>query len=544
MGPESPSLPMSSAPLPPSTSSTSTHYTALTTGIDHPATASTNSRHPHHRRHKSRKGHAAGGLQFLREASGALTKRPAAYLSLIGLVVASLVLYINYHSTPSDDVSNEQGGKTNGQGSNYLSDSFERLSKGWRTSSRRPLSNDDSEWGCNPFEENGRLKVDGPNTEWIPYDSRCKPSNLMKSLYRPQGDNSPLIPDAAKSPNGRTFLPWFRNRTVILHGDSIDRFHLKDFCEFVGGKLELITPDHQASPSMWKKPGGDAKRREWETKWGERPREGWELTNPWVCDVEEYGTTLVNVFTWGLEGAEEFFQTERWYYPPATWVDRMDHITLPLLPRLAKYLDRPQIENPDLVVLNSGYWDLRKYTEEDFVAAGFPSRPYPEDSPIPYNALSEAREQLWEREARKAIKHAAKSFRGKEGKTKNGPTLLWRSLHHPPRHNYAPFPRVFQLDSLARKVVSDLRLSQPQSSSSDSLLSSHPSSPLSQLDELPDREDLGLSHRLRVDESGKLMLGQEHLFRDLLHPLPVPGSWIWGDIMLYELKRATEGVDR
>lgn len=41
----------------------------------------------------------------------------------------------------------------------------------------------------------------------------------------------------------------------------------------------------------------------------------------------------------------------------------MDHITLPLLSGLAKSLDRPQIEHPDLVILNSGYWDLRKYTE-------------------------------------------------------------------------------------------------------------------------------------------------------------------------------------
>jgi hypothetical protein len=138
----------------------------------------------------------------------------------------------------------------------------------------------------------------------------------MKSLYRPPGDNSPLIPDPSKSPNDRNFLPWFRNRTILLHGDSIDRFHLKDFCEFLGGKLELITPEHQASPAMWKKPGGDSERREWEKKWEERPREGWELTNPWICDVQEYGTTLINVFTWGLPGAEEFFRMERWYYPP------------------------------------------------------------------------------------------------------------------------------------------------------------------------------------------------------------------------------------
>ncbi|GAA6064655.1 hypothetical protein JCM10212_005241 [Sporobolomyces blumeae] len=431
--------------------------------------------------------------------------------------------------------------------------SFDRLSHGTWPFTPRPSSNDDGEWGCNPFEQNGRLNVDlehPKETRWVPFDARCKSSNLMTGLYRPPGDMGPLIPERVRDKDKvptterageRTFYPWFRNRTVVLHGDSIDRFHLKDFCEFVGGRLELVTPDHPASPAMWKKPNADPLRREQEERWQNRPREGWELTQPWICDVQEYGTTIVNVFTWGLEGAEEFFEMERWYYPPATWVERMDHITLPLLPRLAKYLDRPEIENPDLVILNSGYWDLRKYTEEDFVAAGFPTRPYPEDSPIPYTPLSPGREQAWEREARKAIKHAAKSFRGKEGKAKNGPPLLWRSLHHPPRHNYAPFPRVFQLDSLARKVVSDLRLAQVPSSSSSPY---SPSDPLSPLAELEDREDLGLATRLRIDESGKLMLGQEHLFRDLLHPLPVPGSWLWADIMLYELKRAVEGVDR
>jgi hypothetical protein len=47
-------------------------------------------------------------------------------------------------------------------------------------------------------------------------------------------------------------------------------------------------------------------------------------------------------------------------------------------------------------------------------------------------------------------------------------------------------------------------------------------------------EPLGLERRLRIDNSGRLMLGQEHLFRDLLHPLPMPGSWLWGNVVLYE----------
>lgn len=47
-------------------------------------------------------------------------------------------------------------------------------------------------------------------------------------------------------------------------------------------------------------------------------------------------------------------------------------------------------------------------------------------------------------------------------------------------------------------------------------------------------DDLGLDERLRMDESGALMLGQEHHFRDLLHPQAVPGSYLWANVMLYE----------
>ena len=69
---------------------------------------------------------------------------------------------------------------------------------------------------------------------------------------------------------------------------------------------------------MYRDPHGDAERRKLEDQWSNRPPEGWELTSPWVCDVERYGTTLVNVFQFGLEGGEQFYLNERWYYPPGT----------------------------------------------------------------------------------------------------------------------------------------------------------------------------------------------------------------------------------
>lgn len=146
----------------------------------------------------------------------------------------------------------------------------------------------------------------------------------------------------------------------------------------------------------------------------------------------------------------------------ATWVDRFQAITLPLLDGLAEAYKRPQIRHPDLVEINSGFWDLRKWTEgessdgsvpyalghrslvgscsEDFVANGFTTRPYPEDSHIPYTNLSPERELAWEQAARHAIKTVARAFKGERGTARGGPVIAWRTLHHPPRHNYAPFP--------------------------------------------------------------------------------------------------------
>lgn len=260
----------------------------------------------------------------------------------------------------------------------------------------------------------GRLVVDEKEptgTMWKPYEPDCEPSRLMASLYHPAGTTPPFIspgtmeegPDGEKLKVGAPgqSMEWFRNRTVVLHGDSIDRFHLIDFCELVGGSLFLVTPSHPASPKSYHLPhipemGPDGKEtaasRETETKrlkleasWEGRSQEAMGLTRPWVCDIEEYGTTLVNVFTWGLEGAEELYKDERWYYGPgesclyplsrdigltridcsflATSTARLEHITVPLLKNLAVFLNRPQIVRPDLIEINTGFWDLRRYTE-------------------------------------------------------------------------------------------------------------------------------------------------------------------------------------
>ena len=59
-----------------------------------------------------------------------------------------------------------------------------------------------------------------------------------------------------------------------------------------------------------------------------------------------------------------------------------------------------------------------------------------------------------------------------------------------------------------------------------------------------DHEDYGFDERLRVNEIGKLLTGQDNHFKDFLHPNPVPGSFLWGEVLLYEVKRTVAGAGR
>lgn len=126
-------------------------------------------------------------------------------------------------------------------------------------------------------------------------------------------------------------------------------------------------------------------------------------------------------------------------FTPATWVERFHHITLPLLRNLATLLDRPQILHPTFIELASGFWDLRGFTEEDFIVAGM-EKPYPKDSEIPFEDLGEERESKWAEQAQEVLKLVATTFPGEKG-VRDGPVISWRTLHHPHKNSasFSPF---------------------------------------------------------------------------------------------------------
>ncbi|GAA5932377.1 hypothetical protein JCM10213_005304 [Rhodosporidiobolus nylandii] len=449
-----------------------------------------------------------------------------------------------------------------------------------------------AEWSCNPFKEPGRLFVDTENkfnNVWKPYEEECQPSQLMQGLIKsiaegkskPSGfrhRTRPLRSHDATVPrevdeDGSPSFPWLVNATILLQGDSMERLHLSDFCDLVGGTLHNIHPKHPASAPTYRKPmptvlGPDgqetpdsitakADRRKLEDEWEAREK-SWYFTRPWVCDIEQYNATIINTFLWGMEDMEDAYQSEDFFHGPSTWRQRFHHITLPMIENLAVLMNRPQIRKPNLIEVSAGYWDLRAMTEEDFTAAGIP-RPYPKDSDLAFKEIGKAREERWVTHATELMKDVATTFPGAGG-IRDGPVITWRTLHHPKRNNYTPYSRVAALDQLSRKTMHELRvasLATHPTFLSSVLHSIHRTTaryfPREALDELKavkqdkqkeDTTDYGFDERIRINEIGKLLEGQEDHYRDFLHPDVLPGSYVWGEILLYELKRSYYRVGR
>ncbi|GAA5850379.1 hypothetical protein JCM8547_001853 [Rhodosporidiobolus lusitaniae] len=416
----------------------------------------------------------------------------------------------------------------------------------------------------NPFAEFGRMHVDlsrpGQN-RWMPYDPTCVPPPLMAQLRSTVDRNaseSPLtlpLPPVNPTPPSELPLPWLHGKTVLLFGDHVERNHNKDFCRFAGGKFASIGKDHPLSPPRFvngideKLPGAN--------------QETSDLTRPAVCYIEEYDFMIVSVFHFGLANRVEFEHESLLYdphfYPPVAVDDRLTHIVLPLLDSLK----RP---HPDIIEFSSGFWDLRHFAALDELAG--------QD---PYGELSTERLAWYSGRLTHAIADVSAVF-------PNTP-LLWRTLHHTPKFAQTSPARVAALDQLSRKVVAamndardraearqriELLVQQPGGSRDRYLVEREKreaavstgsrrvrkpfkdrhSSKVPFLNRVKQRigsservKDIVLSNDqtslrglVRIDEWGALMRGQEHTMDGIFTP-PLPGGFLWGDILLFELRR-------
>ncbi|GAA5984878.1 hypothetical protein JCM11641_005449 [Rhodosporidiobolus odoratus] len=416
----------------------------------------------------------------------------------------------------------------------------------------------------NPYAEFGRVHHDKnhpENNRWLPYNPTCVPPALMaelRSALNSSDTDRPLtlpLSSPRPSPDTSLPLPWLQGKTVLLFGDHVERTHNKDFCRFAGGKFATIGKNHPLSPPRFvngideKLPGAN--------------QEDFDGTRPAVCYLEEYDFMLISVFHFGLANRVEFEQESLLYdphfYPPVAVDDRLTRIVVPLLDSLK----RP---HPDLIEFSSGFWDLRHFAALDEMTGK-----------DPYYELSTERLAWYSGRLTHALADLGAVF-------PNTP-LLWRTLHHTPKFNQTSPARVAALDQLSRKVVSALNEARNRAEASEQigLLVQQPavmrdrdlierekkealltargrpgrkpfrdrqSSKTPFLNRVNQRigsservkdvvlgsDETSLRGLIRVDEWGALMRGQEHTMNNVFTP-PLPGGYIWGDIMLAELRR-------
>ncbi|KNZ52150.1 hypothetical protein VP01_3672g1 [Puccinia sorghi] len=400
------------------------------------------------------------------------------------------------------------------------------------TQSRKP---DEEE--CNPFQRKGFLHYNstdpGDNT-WRPYSPDCPPSNLFQRLKQDLHSRAEPFDESDQDE-----FAWLRNRTVVLIGDSIDRYHNVDFCNVLSwepGSTEkdpiisenrptrtyYIDVNSPLSPPPWHfhpedplKPPDDWPADEHELFATQTPI--WDsgkinanTTRPRVCEIPKYGFTMISLFNWGLDPKEggRLYANISGYFPPAEYTSRIEHILMPVLENLASQSNNALITKPDLIEMCSGYWDLRQWSEEDRILLQQRSRTTisnPYEFKIGFGDLSQDRLDWWTERQEKAIRFVADTFPHPQT------PILWRALHHTQSHHWVAFDRINQIDQLARYNIERLK-----------------------------QEDSRLESRLRIDEWGALMLGQEHHFRDVMHVRELPGGVLWGDVMLWELRRAVK----
>ncbi|GAA5850456.1 hypothetical protein JCM9279_001422 [Rhodotorula babjevae] len=393
---------------------------------------------------------------------------------------------------------------------------------------------------CDPYALPGVLRFDYENQTanfWEPALSQCTARDYMTPLT-----SGAVLPE----------LEFLRGRVVVFFGDSVDRFALKHFCDFCAGELETIGKDHALMPPL---PVG--REHAPEGYLSHRNTTDWpasEMGVPHVCRVKQHDFHLVNVFQFGLFPEDEALTRHQHFLPPGDFEGRFDTFVVPLLENLAdrRRADRaaalaadpsrssldsshPISAAPDLFIASPTFWNLMRRPDE----LPLPTGSWAHDLGA-WAPPTRERQDWWEERVHQAVEHVASAWGAARGSTK----LVWRRLHTVYGENKWPVMKVRAQDDVAVRIVELLQ---------DESVAAETSAGWARWtrDVVPTlggswrsnrtRDEvraLGLAERIKVLEWGKVFDGQQfHGTVDGVHPLPLPGNWVYSNMWLDVLRR-------
>ncbi|GAA93597.1 uncharacterized protein L969DRAFT_555215 [Mixia osmundae IAM 14324] len=339
---------------------------------------------------------------------------------------------------------------------------------------------------CNPFRQPGIAHVDDqiPSENYfVPIDTACPRSSIAsRAIHVAQQDDDADVPED---------LHWLLDRTVVLFGDSHERYHLEAVCDFFGkaARHTIVTPDHQWSPPPY---SSDVEPH--------NAGIDHEASRPHVCHIDRYNLTLISIHSFGVDTLQGYkdqtvgsFFVDKHYYSPITSEDKIDAILLPLLHLMGR-------TEPDLIEYAAGYWDLLHLSMlEDTAHPGMGE--HTANLPLDYVRYYEAG-------LHRVLDKLASAF------PDPATPILFRHLHMVQTRHNTPKNRVAGFTTVGRKVVNDLA-DQPLAWGT-------------------------AQGRMRHDEWGPILLGQEDYIFDAMHYVN-PVHYLWCDILLWELRRAATG---
>ncbi|GAA5913638.1 uncharacterized protein JCM6883_004033 [Sporobolomyces salmoneus] len=380
---------------------------------------------------------------------------------------------------------------------------------------------------CDPYSSFGTLQVDPHDADrnrWIPFSPTCQPPNFLAKLR-----DYTLYPDSDVNPSE---FSWLHNKTALLIGDSISREHVENFCQLVGEESEVIRPNHRwaAGPSPMRAPVKAQHSIERPHRLNGRGyRAVRDASRPRICYIPKFDFLLVSVFHFGLD-QEDYWRDSRMpqYASPGMFEHRLvDQIT-PLIKHIQADGRRSA---PDYVEITSGTWDLARWAEQDVLA----QRPTEQ-------ALSQDRLTWYRFRVGQMMDKVRNAF--PEAKAK-----VWRSLHYP-TDQVAEYD--YFMDKINPRTSDNSRgATEPPSFSHNrihqldqavrSLVLPSSSSATSSVDSASSDEETDIPHpEFRINEWGTLLKGHEAHQKDRLHGDPLPGGYVWADVMLYELWRGVQ----
>lgn len=378
---------------------------------------------------------------------------------------------------------------------------------------------------CDPFSLPGWVDWSiGTNDlpAWRTFDPACSTTNLLGTLISTlnihEKDPSKIAPHAVhklpvESSNVEELNSFLRNRTVLMIGDhQVDQSLVSHFCALTGHEVKTVDKSHPWGSSLNTVP----------PKHGFTPiKNNAPLAH--YCYLPEYDFLLTSVYSYGADTSDTW-RNEDLYNAPGLFEDRVTDLFRPYLRDMASSsLTSPNLplprgkSEPDLIIFNSGLWDLARWARIDIdTGVGL------------LENLSEERIMWW----RSRMVDMLNSLRTTWRKTR----IVWRDTSYPlaseastveaflgieygPRKNHPLYHanRIAQLNN-AHKSALDVH--------GDDVVKGE----LARSARIP-KETVGLNF-------ADVLMGQDQHSLNPLAPSQLPCGALFGEMMLWQLRDA------